>query len=312
MGGELSQRVKRTNHRCGFTLIELLVVLAIISLLVALLVPAIQSAREAARRTQCKSHLRQLALAVHHFHDRERALPPMDLASGWATWAVLLLPFLEQSNAYANWNLQQPYCVQNSAAGVDLPLFHCPTQSRAGSPRAPNDFLLVPPFSQGPNGWSDYAGVYGTTLNSKNGAFLAALDRATGETIPVLPTNMILPTSKINPWAYQRKFADLNTDGLSQTLLLGEKFIWRMNQDKSVFGGGSRLNYVRVCGAGMGIVRPDEDAAGASDWRFGSAHPGICHFALADGHVVAFSASTSDRILQALAEVGDGVIVGDF
>lgn len=51
----------------GFTLIELLVVIAIIAILVALLLPAVQAAREAARRTQCRSRLKQLTLALHNY-----------------------------------------------------------------------------------------------------------------------------------------------------------------------------------------------------------------------------------------------------
>jgi prepilin-type N-terminal cleavage/methylation domain-containing protein len=61
--------------RRAFTIIELLVAVGIIGILSAISLPAIQRAREASRRADCSNHLRQLALALHAYHDQYRQLP---------------------------------------------------------------------------------------------------------------------------------------------------------------------------------------------------------------------------------------------
>src|SRR5262245_29962927 len=99
----------------GFTLVELLVVIAIIGVLVALLLPAVQSAREAARRMQCQNHLKQIGLAVHSFEDVYKTLPHSRYDDRY-TWAVEILPFIEQKTLYDQWDLTKRYYLQNATA----------------------------------------------------------------------------------------------------------------------------------------------------------------------------------------------------
>ncbi|MFH0964227.1 MAG: type II secretion system protein [Planctomycetota bacterium] len=66
----------------GFTLIELLVVMVIIALLVGLLLPALGRAREEARKTQCRSNLRQIGLAMNMYTTDNKGWTPC----GYGFW----------------------------------------------------------------------------------------------------------------------------------------------------------------------------------------------------------------------------------
>ena len=97
----------RRKH--GFTLIELLVVIAIIAILIALLLPAVQQAREAARRTQCKNNLKQLALAVHNYHDVHTAFPNQAGNSLYGYSALAqILPYVDQGTLFNQFDFTQP------------------------------------------------------------------------------------------------------------------------------------------------------------------------------------------------------------
>ncbi len=161
--------------RIGFTLIELLVVIAIIGLLIGLLMPAVQKAREAANRVSCANNLKQIGLAMHHYHVNYHKLPPRALLAGpadanqtaGATWAVLLMPFMEQDNLYRQWDLSKRFYDQNDLARLTgVKNYFCPTRrSATDAPSTSGDQAILAGASLDknvPGALGDYAASLGT------------------------------------------------------------------------------------------------------------------------------------------------------
>ena len=151
------------THRSAFTLIELLVVIAIIGVLVSLLLPAVQTARESARRMQCANNLKQMALAVHNYVDTYTSVPvghmyrgifdgnPNDADGGTGFgWGTAILPYIEQTAIYNQFNLLLP--ISNSSKSRNLTLAQTPVN------------IFTCPSEYKPKNWND-----GAVKNSATG-----------------------------------------------------------------------------------------------------------------------------------------------
>lgn len=132
-----TKHLNRRRPRLGFSLLELLVVTAILSVLLALGLPAISRVRMSARKLECANNLRNIALAITQFDVAQRRLPasglihdppPGEVGGMHESWAVAILPFLEQSALYNSWDLSRPI---DSAVNAPLtrkrvPVYLCP------------------------------------------------------------------------------------------------------------------------------------------------------------------------------------------
>jgi prepilin-type N-terminal cleavage/methylation domain-containing protein len=127
--------------RRGFTLIELLVVIGVIGLLMALLLPALQRVRESAMRSLCGARLQQLGVALQNYHNDHNHFPAgvattsNSLSNGDATGFTMLLPYLEQRNAYELYTFDQAWWekVNHQAVAVELKVLYCPSNRDRGT-----------------------------------------------------------------------------------------------------------------------------------------------------------------------------------
>ena len=126
-------------HEPGFTVIELLLVVGIIAVLISLLLPAVQSARENARRVQCSKNLMQIGVALANYASTHKVFPPgvvnekgpiSNFPVGYHFgWAVQILPYLEQTPVYREFDFSQSVYAQrnDTAREHKIASFLCPS-----------------------------------------------------------------------------------------------------------------------------------------------------------------------------------------
>ena len=313
--------------RAGFTLIELLVVIAIIAILIALLLPAVQKVRAAAARSQCQNNLKQLALAVHAYHDTYKFLP-MNYGSvnGWGSassswsWVAMTLPYIEQQALFNNLGLTTV-----NAAGQPTNLLNIKVNgvtviaTPVSTLRCPSD----PDYQT--ISWGDRADI-----NTVNGAGIA-ISNYKG----VCGSNWEWGNATWNPGWLGQNFNDQNglddgngvlwrsngasgkkytligiTDGTSNTFMIGED----IPSHSAWCGSWAYANNVSgTCAIYPNALQPNGTPFTTGDWpnnySFFSKHDGGVQFAMADGSVHMFSTSIDTASYRAMGTQRGGEVL---
>jgi prepilin-type N-terminal cleavage/methylation domain-containing protein len=310
--------------RRGFTIVELLVTVAIIGVLVALILPAVQMSREAARRTQCRNHLKQLGLAFHNYHDRNRMFPPgIQIAPadwGWKSgfdkgygWTTMLLPDLEQQSMYQQFDFSLD-CqgAHRRLTSLRVGVFECPSDPQFGNAISVTDPMN--PALDGSWGALNYLGISGISGLQLCGP------------LGFEDCDQIESVSKLGISAgilFCNSSTSLNdvVDGSSQTLLLCERGV------TSRFGkwGGygeyfhcpKGLSDVVIPGVINGSARSkggmrDRVGDGADQYHLWSFHASHVNVSLADGSVRTLSTVIDRQVLQNVSTRGGAEVVENW
>lgn len=312
----------RSCGQKGVSLVEVLVVLAVIGILIALLLPAVQAARESGRQTACKNNVKQLALAMQGHLNTYRQYPSNGWGHAWVGdpdrgsgkrqpggWIYQLLPYVEQSGL-RQMGRGQPAAEKRQQATrlVQTPLgiLTCPTRAApCPSPAAPYGIYRnaewVPEIPK-----NDYA-VNGGDFFTESAIWQGPLTLQQGDADQYPWTDLRLFTGI----CYQRSEIQpaMVRDGLSQTYLIGEKYVSRPNYATYLDEGYNQSMYVGTC---LDLVRwvfepPQQDGQDILVHRFGSAHAPGCHFALCDGSVRLISYQIDPEVHRRFGNRRDGL-----
>ena len=224
--------------RGGWSLIDLLVLLLVLFLVAGLTVPFVKRQHKSAERVHCTYNLQQLGNALNKYNEVHGFLPPARIADDYATWAVLVAPYLEKrptdalNHPLENWDTGRRYADQPQAVREAwLRQMFCPSRQRGGplstqgdgEPGAVGDYACVSGDGRADHPWKGPRAngpmILGEVVKEDKGVIASWRGR-----------------TQLDQTSLRR--------GLSVTLLLGEKHVpyeaWgnAAEGDGSIYNGG--------------------------------------------------------------------------
>lgn len=294
------------NQRRGLTMLELLVACCLVAIALTLAAPAAVQMRQDARRMQCANSLKQIAIALHNYHDAHGSLAP-----GWTAhhshpqsglrlgWSTAILPYMEQMPLYDLIDFNQPSQIEPGILQTDLSVYRCP----ADTTPATN------PMRSG-YGTSNYSANFGDQPLPRpvpgrlSASWPGQPDTPMGRNGSLQVTGLFWLNSNV-------RFRDV-TDGMSNTIMAGERS-YRSGAGVWPGVGSNEFENDQVTESSVNS-RLNQSFTGYS-----SLHAGGANFMLSDGSVRFISnqvdsATTPGEtgVYQRLANRRDGQPISDF
>jgi len=323
----------RRRSPSGFTLIELLVVIAIIAILIGLLVPAVQKVRGAAARINCQSNMKNVALAVHNYHDSYGRIPyDMSPESGqsatWGmggtnwSWIAHVLPYIEQDNLYngiaaigGSGSIDNVTLSQASSAGflqAQIKVLLCPADNATSGPRSNAADL------SGFVGQTNYQGVSGQNWAWGESRWAGLAGRGWSGSSNGLSAGDGLFYR--GDGQRKVKLTDI-TDGTSNTYMIGEDIpernawcSWPYSNNAvgtcAIYPNAKDPNGL-IYSSSVSGVQYNTGGSWTNSYSFRSKHSGGLNFAYADASVHFVSDSIDINVYRSIATMAGGEAVSN-
>jgi prepilin-type processing-associated H-X9-DG protein/prepilin-type N-terminal cleavage/methylation domain-containing protein len=289
------------RRTAGFSLVELIVVIGVIAIFLGILLPAVQNVRGAATRVECQNNLKQVALALHNYHDSHGRLPagpPSSTVNLFKfpiiTWMAFILPQMDQDNLWRQTEAALKGKPLNSFANPPhvglatvIKAYTCPSDGRLSAPITDRDEITA--------AYTSYIGVSGGrrrdgVIGQHPGTRFADITDGLSSTIAVAerPPPDTLQAGKWYTWGHP--------DGVWGKLYGPDEF---MPAEGGIHFGDPCVGPIR-----FGPGRPDNPC---DRYHYWSLHSRGANFAFADGSVHFLRYSARD-ILPALATRAGGEV----